>query len=130
MMGTSRTAERAFLVVSPVGAQATFDIVAIADELARQPMDAAAPRVLFDWSQLESWPFAAPTMAATQAWNKTAPPIARAALVHDRKWDRHAAVLSALLRIGGAEARSFRLSDAEKAIAWLDRANPGVVNVR
>ena len=122
-MRNSRTAELAFLVVRPVGAQAKFDTAAIADELARHASAAGGTRVLFDWSQLTSWPFAAPSMADTQEWNKAALPVARAALVHDRKWDRHAAVLSALLRVGGAEARSFRLSDRDKAINWLERAN-------
>jgi len=129
-MATSRIAPHGYLVVSPVGAQAKFSIAAIADDLARRTSGTEAAAVLFDWSQLKSWPFAAPCMAATQEWNKTAPPIARAALIHDRKWDRHAAVLSAVLRIGGAEARSFRLSDREKAIAWLEQANPGAVDIR
>lgn len=121
-MGISRTAERSFLVVRPVGAQTKFDIAAIGDELERQASGAKGMRVLFDWSHLKSWPFAAPSAADSHEWNKAALPIARAALVHDRKWDRHAAVLSALLRIGGAQVRSFRLSDRDNAIDWLERA--------
>ncbi len=128
-MRTAQTTDRAFLVVRPDAAQPKFDIVAIAEELARLPAGAAALRVLFDWSQVKSWPFAAPSTAVTQAWNKTAPPIARAAFVHDPKWNRHAAILSALLRVSGAEARSFHLTDMDKAIAWLERA-PGEVGVR
>jgi len=124
MMETSRTAKRAFLVACRVGVQARFDVAAIAEDLARQPSGVGALRVLFDWSQLKSWPFAAPSLAATRKWKDTAPPVVRAALVHDRKWNRHAAVLSALLRVGGAEARSFPLSGADKAIAWLEEPTP------
>jgi hypothetical protein len=129
-MATSRTAERSFLVVRPVGAQTTFDVAAIAGELGRQASGAEGMRVLFDWSQLKSWPFAAPSIADGHEWSRAALPIARAALVHDRKWDRHAAVLSALLRISGAQARSFRLCDRDNAIDWLKQAALDEVEVR
>jgi len=107
-----------------------FDIVAIADELTHRASGAGGMRVLFDWSQLKSWPFAAPSAMDSHEWNKAALPIRRAALLHDRKWDRHAAVLSALLRIRGAQARSFRLSDRDNAIDWLERASPDQVETR
>jgi hypothetical protein len=80
-------------------------------------------RVLFDWSHIGSWPFAAPSAAAVREWKAGAPPIGRAAFVHDLKWNRHAAVLAALLRISNAKVRSFRHADAEKAIAWLEQAS-------
>jgi hypothetical protein len=128
-MGSSQASDRTFLVVRREGAQPRFDLVAIAGELARLRTDAAALRVLFDWSQIRSWPFAAPSAAAIQEWNKTAPAIARAAFVHDPKWNRHAAILSALLRVSNAEARSFHRSDTDRAIAWLERA-AGEIDVR
>ena len=56
-----------------------------------------------------------------QAWSETTPLIARAAIVHGHKWSRHAALIAALLRMRNAEVRSFRPSDCERAIAWLDR---------
>jgi hypothetical protein len=121
-MGSSQASDRAFLVVRRDGAQARFDLAAIAGELARLQTGAAALRVLFDWAQIRSWPFAAPSAAAIQEWNKTAPSIARAAFVHEPKWNRHAAILSALLRVSNAEARSFHVSEKDRAIEWLERA--------
>jgi hypothetical protein len=126
MMGTLQTAGRAFLVVRPVGAQPKFDIAAVASKLAGLQRGAAPLRVLFDWSQVGSWPFAVPPSTAVRDWNNTAPPIARAAFVHDSKWNRHAAILSALLRVSGAEARSFSPSNADSAIEWLERPAEGV----
>lgn len=128
-MGTLKAADRAFLVLRPEGAQPKFDVVAIAGELAGRQTDATALRVLFDWSRVRSWPFAAPSAAAIQEWNNISPTIARAAFVHDPKWNRHAAILSALLRVSDAEARSFHRSDRDKAIAWLERT-PEDVEVR
>jgi len=115
-------ADRAFVVMSPAGAQTRFDIVEIADELARLATGAAALRVLFDWSQVGSWPFSSPSAAAIERWKRTAPAIARAAFVHDAKWNRQAALLEALLRVGNAEARSFHVSDIYAAVDWLNLA--------
>jgi hypothetical protein len=122
-MGTERTENCSFLALRRQGAQPKFDIVAIASELARLHTAGEALHVFFDWSQVSSWPFAAPSAAAIREWNKAAPLIARAAFVHDPKWNRHAAILAALLRVSDAEARSFRCVDAEKAIEWLEQAS-------
>jgi hypothetical protein len=120
-MGTSQTGDRALVVLRRQGAQSKLDIEAIARELAQLQTGDAALRVLFDWSQVDRWPFDAPSAAAIQAWNKTAPSIKRAAFVHDPKWNRHAAILSALMRISSAEVRSFHPPDADGAIEWLER---------
>ena len=122
-MGTERTKNCSFLALRRQGAQPKFDIVAIASELARLHTAAEALRVFFDWSQVTSWQYAAPSAAAIREWNKAAPVIARAAFVHEPKWNRHAAILAALLRVSDAEARSFRRVDTEKAIDWLGRAS-------
>jgi hypothetical protein len=73
----------AFIVLRLQGAQPTLDIATVASELAHFETGGAALRILFDWSQIQSWPFEAPAAAAIRAWNNTAPSIARAAFVHD-----------------------------------------------
>jgi hypothetical protein len=118
-MGTSQTRDRAFAALVKSGAQRSFDIECLATELARLPTCGAPLRVLFDWSTVESWPYRAPSAAAIAGWNRTAPSIARAALVHAHKWDRQAALVSALLRVTNAEARCFRPIMHDQAVAWL-----------
>jgi hypothetical protein len=121
LMGTPHEKRSAYSVSRPQGDRKDFDMAEIARELARLQTGADAQRVLFDWSQLRSWRFIAPTTAAIREWNATTPEITRAAFIHDRKWDRHVALLSALLRVKGAEVRSFRCVDAERAAAWLNQ---------
>jgi hypothetical protein len=103
------------------GPQPKLDIMAIARELAQFQAGEASLKVLFDWSELESWPFAAPSLATVQAWKEIVPSISRAAIVHDPKWTRHAALLAALLRVCGAAVRSFLPSDYDGAIIWLEQ---------
>jgi stage II sporulation SpoAA-like protein len=119
-MGSSDSGNRAFRVLRRHGAQPPFDIAAIATELAQCQGDDAALCALFDWSQVSSWPFQAPSAAAVRAWNSTVPPVLRAAIIHDQRWDKHAAVLSALMRIRDGQVRSFHSLDHEKAVAWLN----------
>ncbi len=120
-MGISHAENRTFVVVRREGAQPKFDIAAIASELARLQTDDAALRVLFNWSLVDRWPFEAPSAAAIRHWNNSAPTIKRAAFVHDPKWNRHAAIVSALVRIHNAEARSFHPPDHDRAIEWLEQ---------
>jgi SpoIIAA-like len=118
-MGTPQSGERAFLVLERHGAQPKFDVVTIAAELARLRAGMAL-RILFDWSQVRSWQYAVPSAAAVREWRKIIPGISRAAFVHDPKWNRHAAMLSALLRVGNAQARSFHPTELDRAIEWLE----------
>jgi hypothetical protein len=60
-------------------------------------------------------------MAAIQAWYKTAPAISRVAFVHDRRWNMHVAILSALIRVSKGQVRSFRPADYDLAVAWLQQ---------
>jgi hypothetical protein len=120
-METSRLGDRAFSVLRRQGAQPNLDIAAIAAELAHSRSGDAALRILLEWSQVSSWPFEAPSAAAVRAWNRAAPLISRVAIVHDQKWNRHAAILSALMRVGNAQVRSFPPPYYEKAIAWLEQ---------
>ena len=103
------------------GMQPKLDIMAIARELAQFQAGDASLKVLLDWSELDSWPFAAPSLATVQSWKETVPSISRAAIVHDPRWTRHAALLAALLRVCHAAVRSFLPSDYHGAIIWLDQ---------
>jgi hypothetical protein len=122
MIEISQPGDRKFFVLRSHGAQPKLDIIAIAGELWHIQKGDAALRVLFDWSKLKSWPFEAPSLATIQKWKETVPFISRAAIVHDQKWNRHAALLAALLRVGNAQVRSFRASDYNGAIVWLEQS--------
>jgi hypothetical protein len=118
-VGAPKARDRDFATLLSSGAVACFDIQSIATELARIPNSGPPLRVLFDWSALESWPFQAPSPVAIANWKCTAPSILRAAFLHVHKWDRQAALLSALLRLANAEAQSFQAIYRDRAISWL-----------
>jgi hypothetical protein len=105
------------------GDQAIFDIALMAQELAlalkESESDNQPVRVLFDWSELTSWPYRPSPQKSIQFWKGTVPKIARAAFVHSRRWDPQAALLAALLRIADAEVRSFSPRQFDDAIKWL-----------
>jgi SpoIIAA-like len=103
------------------GSQPKLDIMVIAREIARFPSNDAPLDVLFDWSKVDAWPFAGPSLATVRAWKEAVPSISRAAIVHDPKWIRHAALFAALLRVRHAVVRSFLPSDFDDAIIWLEQ---------
>ena len=111
--------DRTVLILRREGPQAKFDLAAIAKEIARGQSNAEPPRVLFDWSGVTAWPFEAPTATSIRFWYSLAPRVTRAALIHDATCDRHGSMLSALLRAGAAEVKSFPPGYQERAIAWL-----------
>jgi hypothetical protein len=121
MIETSRQGDSALFVLSRQGPQSKLDIVSIAAELTRLQCGGAGIRILFEWSQISAWPFEAPSAAAIQTWKASAPSIVRAAIVHDQKWTRHAALLAALLRVNNTQVRSFHPRDHAAAVAWLEQ---------
>jgi hypothetical protein len=110
-----------FVLMRRHGPQPKLDIIAIARDLAPLQTNDASLQVLFDWSELDSWPFEAPSLATVQAWRDAVPSISRAAIVHDPKWNRHAALLAALLRVCDAEVRSFPPSEYDRAVTWVEQ---------
>jgi hypothetical protein len=118
---TSQARIRMFFVMRRRGPLPKLEVTEIARELTRFQTGDAPLKILLDWSELEAWPFEAPTLAATRAWKETVPPISRAAIVHDPKWSRHAALLAALLRACNAEVCSFLPSRYDDAIIWLEQ---------
>ena len=58
-----RPRQRGLAVMRRRGPQSKLDILAIARELAQFRAGDAPLKVLFDWSELDSWPFAAPSLA-------------------------------------------------------------------
>ena len=103
------------------GPQPKLDIMIVARELAHFRTNDAPLDVLFDWSKVDGWPFEGPSLATVRAWMETVPSISRAAIVHDPKWTRHAALFAALLRVRHSAARSFLPSDLDDAIIWLEQ---------
>jgi hypothetical protein len=112
--------DRTVLVLRREGPQPTFDLAEIAKEIARGQANGAPPRVLFDWSGVTAWPFEAPAAPAIRYWYSLAPRITRAALIHDERWDRHASMLTALMRAVAAEVKSYEPGYQERAVAWLE----------
>ena len=122
--------DRTRLILRREGPQPKFDLAAIAKEIARTQREAEPPRLLFDWSQVTAWPFEAPTATAIRFWYSLAPRVSRAALIHDGNLDRHAAMLSAVMRALAAEVKSFPPGYDERALAWLDAAREPATGVR
>jgi hypothetical protein len=102
------------------GVQSEFDVRSIASELAGFQRGSAGRYVVYDWSSIERWAYRAPSATEIAGWRCAAPAIKRLAIIHPPKWNQHAALLSALLRLGGAEVRSFHPAEREKALAWLN----------
>jgi hypothetical protein len=119
MLESSPREDRAFTILRRQGDQSKFDVAAIANELARSNGSDQPLSLLFEWSQVNSWPFEAPSARAIRDWKQTAPLISRAAVVHDHRLTRHSAILAALMRVDGAEVRSFHPPAYDRAVAWL-----------
>jgi hypothetical protein len=76
-------------------------------------------RVLFDWTGIEEWEPGTREPARWPNWRVMACPIDRAAIIHERRWNRQAALLAAMLRINKAQARSWLPRNLPAALVWL-----------
>ena len=76
-------------------------------------------RVLFDWIGVEGWGPGTGDSAWWPNWSDMARPIERAAIVHERRWNRQAALLAAILRKNKAQARSWLPRNLPAALVWL-----------
>jgi hypothetical protein len=119
MIESLQRENRAFTILRRQGDQSKFDIAAFASELPRSQEGDEPLSLLFEWSQVSSWPFEAPSAVAIRDWKKSAPRISRAAVVHDHRLNRHAAILAALMRVDGSEVKSFHPPAYDSAVAWL-----------
>jgi len=119
MIGSLQTENCVFTVLRRRGDQSKFDIAEIVGELAHHSGGDGPLFLLFEWSEVSSWPFQAPSASAIRDWKKRAPLISRAALVHNQKLTRHAAILAALMRVCDAEVRSFHPPAYDGAVEWL-----------
>jgi hypothetical protein len=59
-------------------------------------------RVLFDWTGIEGWEPGTGDPVRWPNWRAMARPIDRAAIIHEHRWNRQAALLAAMLRISKA----------------------------
>jgi hypothetical protein len=121
MPATSDLPGQAIVVLVRRGHQRRFDIATIARGLERRHRGQWPLRIMFDWSELRSWPFSPPSDEGLDAWRRAIPPISHAAIVRDRKWNRHAAILGALFWIGDTRVECFGPSERPKAFHWLAR---------
>lgn len=76
-------------------------------------------RVLFDWRGIEEWEPGTREPALWPNWRGMARPIKRAAVIHERRWNRQAAMLAAMLRINKAQVRSWLPQNLPAALIWL-----------
>ena len=77
-------------------------------------------RVLFDWTGIEGWEPGTREPARWPNWRDMARPIERAAIIHEHRWNRQAALLAAMLRINKAHARSWLPRNLPDALLWLN----------
>jgi hypothetical protein len=77
-------------------------------------------RVLFDWIGIEEWEAGTREPARWPSWHDMARPIDRAAIIHERRWNRQAALLAAMLRVNKAQARSWLPRNLPAALIWLN----------
>ena len=77
-------------------------------------------RVLFDWTRIEGWEPGTRDPARWPNWRAMARPIDRAAIIHEHRWNRQAALLAAMLRINKAQARSWLPRNLPAALVWLN----------
>jgi len=82
-----------------------------------EPMSDAL--IYFDWLGIDRWTFSAPTANDEAAWRMASKAIKRAVIVHDRRLNRQAAWLAAILRSEGVRVRSWRPQDAAAGATWL-----------
>jgi hypothetical protein len=73
-------------------------------------------RILLDWTEIERWKAGT---AHPSLWRDLPESIDRAAIVHQHRWDRQAAVLAAMMRMNQTSVRSWAPSSATAAMAWL-----------
>lgn len=76
-------------------------------------------RVLFDWTGIEGWEPGTREPSLWPNWRAMARPIDRAAIIHERRWNRQAALLAAILRINKVQARSWLPRNLPNALVWL-----------
>jgi hypothetical protein len=77
-------------------------------------------RLLFDWTGIEGWEPRTREPALWPNWRAMAHPIDRAAIIHEHRWNRQAALLAAMLRINKAQARSWLPRNLPAALVWLN----------
>jgi len=75
--------------------------------------------VLFDWSALEGWDDRREFNLSCRSWHATAERIMRASIVHRPRWNHEAALLAAVLRVHGAQVRSWQTGERAQALDWL-----------
>jgi hypothetical protein len=77
-------------------------------------------RVLFDWIWIEGWESGTGEPARWLNWRAMARPIDRAAIIHERRWNRQAPLLAAMLRINRAQAGAWLPRNLPAALLWLN----------
>jgi hypothetical protein len=101
------------------GVQSTSDFLEAADRLSKNVHTYRPSRILFDWSQLQSWPFREAKSASIASWVSVAAQICRVAIIHERRWNRQAAWVAAIMRLSSTQVRSWHCEERDHAIEWL-----------
>lgn len=119
MIEIGRSGNFAGITVCLRGRQLTSEFMEIPVLLADHCRVNQPLKILFNWSELESWRFSADASRCVQTWLEVGRSIERTAIVHHHRWNRQAAWLGAALRLGGSQVRSYRPIEVDKALNWL-----------
>ena len=76
-------------------------------------------RIVFDWTGIDQWEVGTSDAAVWPHWRAVAQPVERVAIIHERRWNRQAALLAAMLRVNKIETRSWLPSAFSDTLLWL-----------
>lgn len=108
------------VVIRVSGTQPATEFADVAVLFAQRYRHSSDMRVLFDWTELSNWDDNIRASYSCRRWSDAASLIVRSAIVHNRRWNRHAAVLAAVIRRSRGRVRSWRTTELENAVVWLN----------
>ncbi len=119
MIEVDRREGNSIVIIQIRGIQSTSEFLEAGDRLFGNVCARTPSCILFDWSELKSWPFRETKSASIAPWVNLAAQIGRAAIIHERRWNRQAAWVAAIMRLSGTQVRSWHYGERDQAIAWL-----------
>lgn len=112
-------APRNVLIIRLYGFVSTVEFSALPEFLLNELDGGLKAKILFDWRSLDNSSLLGWSVVAMEPWIVVVHRIERIAIVHDPGWNRHAALLAALLRRENLNIRSWRPEHLSTAFDWL-----------
>jgi len=107
------------IAVRLTGIQPAAEFAESAIALLHELDGASAINVMFDWTALSGWDDNDRAARSCRQWHNAAHLIRRMAIVHDRRWNRQAAALAAIMRKSRRDVRSWHAGEYTEAMQWL-----------